>query len=419
MVEFFQQKMDSLFRHESGKMLAVLTRLLGLTQIEAAQDIVQDTLLQAINSWPYSGMPAQPEAWLYKVAKNKAIDYIRRNKKYHEVIKTFAAINSEYAMSASVHNLFLAHEIADSQLRMMFACCHPDISEESQVALVLKTLCGLNTIEIAKAFLCQEETIAKRIYRAKQKLKTGGIPLEVPTAAAMNQRLDTVLQCLYLLFNEGYLSTNHENAIRTELCSEAIRLCKLLCENEFTGLPKTHAMIALFCYQASRLEARLDDDGQLVLLQDQDRTKWNYFLIERGHYYMNLAGNTLQFSHWHLEAAIAGAHASATTFEATDWALIYKLYQVLYTAHPTWVVALNKAIAANYAEGPELGLNLLLQIDTNHRCHLWYSTLAEIYSNQSQQALAIDALITALNIATAPAEQKMIEKKIKHLQNAS
>lgn len=399
-------------------MVAVLTRLLGFEQIEVAQDIVQDTLLQAMNSWPYNGMPAQPEAWLYKVAINKAIDYLRRNKKYQQVLQKYAASNSEYAISASVHNLFLAHEIEDSQLRMMFACCHKDIGVESQIALVLKTLCGLNTTEIAKAFLCQEDTIAKRIYRAKQKLK-GGITLEVPTPAAMSQGLDAVLQCLYLLFNEGYLSTNHENIIRAELCFEAIRLCKLLCENALTGLPKTYAMTALFCFQASRLHTRIDHEGNLVLLQHQDRKKWNYRLIENGHHYMNLAGDTNHFSHWYLEAAIAGAHASALSFESTDWLLIYKLYQLLYNVHPSPVVALNKAIAANFANGPDEGLELLLQVDSTQRSYLWYATIAEIYTNKDQQALAIHALNRALHLATTLAEKKLIKKKIEQFQNIS
>ncbi len=415
-MEFSQNKLDILFRHESGKMIAVLTRLMGFEQIETAQDIVQDTLLQAMNTWPYAGMPTQPEAWLYKVAKNKAIDYLRRNKKYHQVLKNYAASNSEYAISASLFNLFLPHEIEDSQLRMMFACCHPDIGEESQIALVLKTLCGLDTEEIAKAFLCQEDTIAKRIYRAKQKLKVG-ISLELPNSTAMQQRLDAVLQCLYLLFNEGYLSAHHEDTVRTELCSEAIRLCKILCENTLTALPKTHAMAALFCYQASRLDARINEEGDLVLLQHQDRSKWNYFLIKKGHHYINLAGHTNHFSHWHLEAAIAGAHASAESIETTDWTLIYKLYQLLYDVHPNSVVALNKAIAANYAVGPEQALELLFQIDSNQRNHLWYATLAELYVSKGQCTNAIDALKTAFNMTPALAEKKMLEKRWKHIQN--
>lgn len=413
-MEFITNQLDNLFRHEAGKMVSVLSRLLGFEQLETAQDIVQDTLLQAMNSWPYSGIPPQPEAWLYRVAKNKAIDYLRRQKVHQKALKQYAAVSSEYAISAAVYNLFLTHEIEDSQLRMMFACCHPAISEESQVALVLKTLCGLSTSEIATAFLCHEDTIAKRIYRAKEKIKQG-IPLEVPPPAAMPLRLDAVLQCLYLLFNEGYLSSRDQDIIRKDLCSEALRLCKLLCDNEITGVPKTKALAALFCYQASRFDARIDDQGNLILLQHQDRSKWNYFLIAKANFYMEQSGETDTLSHWHLEAAIASTHASAPSFESTNWPLIYKLYQLLCTVQTSPATALNKAIAASYAVGYEHGYNELMEIAPNFRNHLWYAVLADVYMNTNQPTAAKTCLEKAIAMALTKAEKKLLEDRLQQL----
>ena len=227
--ENIHQAIDHLFRHESGKMVSVLSRLFGFKNLETAQDIVQDTLLQAMTTWSYSAVPDNPSAWLYRVAKNKAIDFLRREKKFRELSPQYAnLLQSEYSLSPTVNNLFLENEIQDSQLRMMFACCHPLIPAESQIALTLKTLCGLSTGEIAGAFLTSEETIAKRLYRAKEKIKAGEIELIVPEGKELAEKLDVVLKSLYLLFNEGYNSSHPDNLIREDLCEEAMRLTRLL-----------------------------------------------------------------------------------------------------------------------------------------------------------------------------------------------
>src|SRR6186713_1271152 len=218
------QLVDHLFRHESGKMIAVLSRLLGLQNIEIAQDIVQDTLLQAMSTWSYKSIPDNPSAWLYRVAKNKAIDFLRRERRFRDISPQYSyLLRSEYTLASTVNNLFLENEIQDSQLRMIFACCHPAIPDESQVALTLKTLCGLSVNEIAKAFLTTEETIAKRIYRAKEKIKAEKIELDVPQSGELSSRVDTVLKSLYLLFNEGYKSSTADKLIREDLCEEAMR----------------------------------------------------------------------------------------------------------------------------------------------------------------------------------------------------
>ena len=256
---------DHLFRHESGKMISVLSRLLGLQNIGVAQDIVQDTLLQAMNSWRYGSIPDNPSAWFYRVAKNRAIDFLRRKKKFQEISPQYAyLLESEYTLSPTIHNLFLENEIEDSQLRMMFACCHPLIPEDSQIALTLKTLCGLSVSEIAKAFLTTDETITKRIYRAKEKIKAEKIELDVPRANELPARVDTVLKSLYLLFNEGYNSSHPDTLIREDLCEEAMRLCHLLTQHSLTANPRSKALLALMCFQASRLDARLDDKSNII-----------------------------------------------------------------------------------------------------------------------------------------------------------
>jgi RNA polymerase sigma factor (sigma-70 family) len=357
------QLVDHLFRHESGKMIAVLSRLLGLQNFEIAQDLVQDTLLQAMSTWGYKSIPNNPSAWLYRVAKNKAIDFLRREKRFHEISPQYSyLLESEYTLSATVNNLFLENEIEDSQLRMMFACCHPAIPEESQIALTLKTLCGLSVSEISKAFLTTEEAIAKRIYRAKEKIKAEKIELEVPQNDELSARVDTVLKSLYLLFNEGYKSSHPDKLIREDLCEEAMRLCFLLMQHSFTALPRTKALLALMCFQASRFDARIDDKNNIILLKHQDRSKWNRSLMSKGFELMEESTEPFEISAYHLEAAIASQHAAARSFEQTNWKNIYHLYEMLYQLQPNPVVAMNKAIASSYAISKQNALKELQQI---------------------------------------------------------
>lgn len=405
---------DHLFRRESGKMISVLCRLLGFENIETAQDIVQDTLFQAVSTWPYSGMPPKPEAWLYRVAKNKAIDYLRRNKILKSITPQYVQLQqSEYALSSAVYNLFLDDEIEDSQLRMMFACCHPAIPAESQAVLILKTLCGLDVHEIARAFLSNNETIAKRLYRAKEKIRKENISLDVPPPALLPSRLDTVLQCLYLLFNEGYNSSHADTLIREDLCADALRLCKLLCENNRTALPKTFALTSLMCFHVSRFAARLDDKGNIILLKYQDRSQWNYFLIEKGNEYIDRSSTGEEISHWHLEAAIASLHASARSFEQTDWKKIYSLYAMLCHINPSPVTALNKAIAACYAVDYTTGLNELLSLLHLEKNYLWHAALGDAYLHLDDKEKAKQSFTAAIGLTTSKAEINLLHDKIR------
>lgn len=404
---------DHLFRHESGKMIAVLSKLLGLQNLQTAEDIAQDTLLQALHTWSYKGLPDNPPAWLYRVARNKAVDYLRREKLFRGIRWQHAYLSqSGYMLNSSVHSYFEEDEIEDSQLRMMFACCHPSIPVDSQIALALKTLCGLSIAEIAKAFLKDEETIAKRIYRAKDKIRAENIQLELPLGRHLSHRLDAVLQSLYLLFNEGYNSSHPENLIREELCEEAMRLVYMLTQTSLTNVAQTNALLALFCFQASRLRARLNEGGNIILLKQQDRSKWYRPLIKKGCSFLEAATKN-ETSVYHLEAAIAYLHAVAPSFEATDWKAIYCLYEVLAAQHRTPFVALNKAIAASYAVSEQTALDELQQINGLENYYLYHTAVGEIYFRLHCKKEAIYYYQKALSLTKSTAEQQLLQEKIK------
>src|SRR5687767_3499587 len=273
-------------------MVSVLTKIFGTENLETAEDVVQQTFIDAMQVWKLKGIPDNPSAWLFRVAKNKAIDIIRRNK--HSVQYDFsdserALLKSEYTLAVTMDNLWKEELVKDDMLRMMFACCHPEISEENQITIILKTLCGFSTAEIAKAFLTSEDTVSKRLYRTKDFFRENKIKLEIPSEQKLAERTYAVLNSIYLLFNEGYNSTHSDELIRRDLISEAMLLCKLLTENKNTGFPETFALMALMCFHASRSDSRLTAEGEIILLPYQDRSKWNRELITEGNEYMNKA----------------------------------------------------------------------------------------------------------------------------------
>jgi RNA polymerase sigma factor (sigma-70 family) len=407
------QAVDHLFRHEAGKMVSVLSRMLGLDQLDTAQDIVQDTLLRAMSSWSFRGLPENPSAWLYRVARNRAIDHLRREKKFRE-ISPFLGYPLQPETPGDIE-WFADDEIRDSQLRMIFACCHPSIPTASQVALALKTLCGLDTGEIARAFLCGEETISKRIYRAREKMRSEKIALDLPPPAELPQRLDAVLHCLYLLFNEGYHSAHPDKLVREELCEEAIRLAYMLTLIPVTNLPRTRALLALFCFQASRLRARFDDRGQVLLLKYQDRSSWFKPLMDKGFRYLDSSiDGSQERSAYHLEAAIASLHASAKSFESTNWKSIYLLYGMLQELHPSPVVALNRAIAGYYAKGPHIAMEQLRKIEGLENYHLYHACLGEVHLGLGEKEEARTCFLKALSLTSSKQEQQLLESKIRH-----
>ena len=417
MEPILHKSIDKLFRHESGKLVSVLSKLLGLQHLDTAHDIVQDTLLQALSTWTYNGMPENPSAWLNRVARNKAIDYLRRGKNFKMNIgpQYSHLLRSEYILTPTINQLFQDDEIQDSQLRMIFACCHPSIPAESQIALALKVLCGLSSKEIARAFLTNEETINKRIYRAKEKIRSDKIELELPAPHELLGRLDAVLKSLYLLFNEGYNSSHPDQLIREDLCEEAVRLTYLLTLHQITNKAKTQALLALFCFQTSRLHARLDDKGNIILLKYQDRNKWFQPLIRRGFFYMDFAvTEPFETSDYHIEAAIASLHASAKTFDETDWKMICFLYGQLYKIQPTPIIALNKAIACGYALNKENALEELKQITGLENYYLYYTSIGELYYELNNKEEAKKYYEKAMKLTTSRQEQQLLINKIQN-----
>jgi RNA polymerase sigma factor (sigma-70 family) len=404
---------DHLFRHESGKMVAVLTRVFGFANMEQAEDIVQDTIIRALETWKFGKVPDNPQAWLYRTARNKAIDLIRREKIKHTIESELAPLlKSEYSLVPSMNEMFRENEIKDSQLRMMFACCHPSISLESQLTLMLKTLCGLSTREIGNAFLANEETVQKRIYRTKEKIRDEHISLDYPGADSMPSRLDTVLKALYLLFNEGYYSSHPEKLIREDLCEEAMRLTLLLLDNPKTNQPHVNALLALMCYHTSRFGARLDDKGFMVLLKDQDRRQWNKFLIEKGNEYLSLAAKGEMIHEYHIEAAIASIHANAKSYELTDWNMILQLYNNLsyHTQNP--MVAINRCIVLGEVEGYEKAITELQKIK-GFTGNCYYNTsLGEMYFKSGDKVQALKYFLNALALTSSNAEIELIRRKI-------
>ena len=333
---------------------------------------------------------------------------------------TKALLKSGYTVETTFNKLANEELIKDDQLRMMFACCHPEISEENQIPLILKTLCGFSTAEIAKAFLTSEETISKRLYRTKEFFRLNKIKLVIPNVDEIKNRTESVLRTIYLLFNEGYNSTHSESLIRLDLIAEAMTLCKLLCENSNTQLPEVYALMALMCFHSSRSDSRLTKEGEIILLPMQDRTSWNAELIAQGTAYMNKAAEGISISTYHLEAAIAYEHCIAISFEKTNWEKILELYVWLLKIAPSPITELNKIIAVLYLYGPAVALEELETIkdkDKLQSYYLYYSLLGEVNLLLRNAQLAKTHFETAIKLTQSETEQKMLRNKIAAILN--
>jgi RNA polymerase sigma factor (sigma-70 family) len=404
---------DHLFRREAGKMVSVLTRIFGFDAIEVAEDIVQDTMYKALQEWPFNRVPDNPQAWLYKVARNKAIDMLRRQKKLVYNTDSVAAMAlMEKNVSGKIDDLFLEHEIEDSQLRMIFACCAPEINTESQIALTLKTPCGFSIKEIAKAFVTGEDTINKRLLRAKQKIRAENISMEVPTGARLALRLQSVLKTIYLLFNEGYNASAADMLIRKDICLEAMRLAILLTEQPVTNVPETQALLALMCFHAARFDSRMDTDGSIILLREQDRKLWNRELIQKGFQYLNEASADFVPNEYNIEAGIMAVHCAAESYAATDWQTIFRLYESLLEIKDTPVVKLNKAIVIGQIEGPQAAINEILTNVPMKDYYLYHATLGELYLQTHETDRAKKHLQEALTLTGSNAEKLLLQKKL-------
>jgi RNA polymerase sigma-70 factor (ECF subfamily) len=408
------QAVEHLFRQEAGKIIAALTGAFGLRYLELAEDALQEALLQALRQWSYGKFPPNPAAWLTRVAKNRALDVVRRDARFREKENEIvAAIESHPALS-SAERALMPEEIRDDQLRLIFACCHPALPGEARVALTLKTLCGFGVGEIARAFLTTSETIAKRLTRARIRLRNAAIRFEIPSGPELSPRLDSVLDILYLLFNEGYNASHGGELIRGELCDEAIRLATLLAENKASATPKTHALLALFLLQAARFPARIDTAGEIFLLQDQDRSRWDQAMIAKGMSHLERAAAGNQLSAFHLQAGIASCHCLAKSYEKTDWAKILSLYDLLIQISESPVVALNRTVALAKVHGAGAGLEALDGIKNAkalRRYYLFHAVRAELSSELGRHDEAEKNYREALRLTEMPAERKFLERR--------
>ncbi|MHA4810425.1 RNA polymerase sigma factor [Flavitalea flava] len=410
-----QQLVDHLFRHESGKMVAVLTRIFGIHNLEWVEDTVQETFLKALQVWKFNQLPDNPSAWLMKVARNKTIDLIRRQQKL-AVISQELSVLLQSDTEQTVRQFFLDTEIADSQLRMIFTCCHPSLKQEDQVALTLKTLSGFGIQEIAKALVSNETAIQKRIYRAKEYIKTHSIAFEIPSGHDLAHRLDTVYTVLYLLFNEGYNSVKSDELIRYDLCAEAMRLCKLLSEHQMGKTPSTFALLSLMCFQASRFDSRMGEDNSIILLEHQDRRKWDRELIRMGYYYLNHSAQGEQLSVYHIESAIAAEHCLAPDFASTNWPSLLRLYDCLLELKPIPIVQLNRAILLARLKDLPSAIDTILDIpgigDLLKHHYIYSAVLGDFYGKAGNPSEARRHLENAYTLTTSLAEKKLLQDKI-------
>lgn len=418
----FDTLVSDLFRHESGKMTAVLTKIFGLKHIDFAEDIVQETFATAIHNWSLNGLPDNPPAWLYRVAKNKALDQIRKNRYSEELDvseENKRLLHSEYTVEYMMNKLWVEDEIKDDLLRMMFACCHQSIKLESQVTLVLKTLCGFSTAEIASALVVNEQTVSKRLYRVKEFFRTNDIKPSFPPANEIRERVNAVLTSIYLLFNEGYSSTHNGLHIRKDLLNQAMYLCKLLTENKLTNLPETSATLALMCFHTARIDSRMDDEGNMILLADQDRSCWNVELINQGYVYLN-ASATGQLSTYHFEAAIAYEHCIARSFEETNWKQILAYYDLMLQVNANHVVALNRLIIYRQVHGLEDTLKAIKNSpfrDDWDANYLFNSFMGDLFK-ETEPNKALNYYEKAINQGANETEIKLLKDKIEKVQLA-
>lgn len=413
---------EHVFRQESGKIVSALTGLFGLRNLELVEDAVQEALLKALRQWSYGSIPENPSAWLMRVAKNQMLDVLRRETRIQKKENEIAAFLEQTSVPSQAPMEFSEEEIKDDQLRMIFACCHPALSRESQVALTLKTLCGFNAEEISRAFLSSPETIAKRLTRARQRLQEDGVPFEIPSGAELPQRLDAVLTVFYLLFNEGYNASDGTDLIREDLCQEAIRLTRLVQEHGTTAAPRIEALLALMFFQAARLSSRSESQGEILLLQDQDREKWDREMIIEGLAHLNQSATGEEASAFHLQAGIAACHCTAPSYDATDWPKILSLYDLLLQTNDSPVIALNRAVALSKVRGPAAGLATLREIKNSEalkKYYLYYAVRAEFETELSEHGKAANDYTCALELTRLPTEKAFLAAKLRGAQEAN
>jgi len=399
-------------------MVSYLTKIFGLNNLALAEDVVQDTLCRAMETWKFRGLPDNPSAWLMRAARNRAIDVIRREQRFRNFTPDLTYfVKLQESLLSPDEKLTFENEVNDDQLRMMFACCSPAISADVQVTLILKTLCGFGVEEIASALLVSTDSIEKRLSRAKKVFQASGALEEVESIPELQSRLQAIYDSIYLLFNEGYNGSQSEMMVREDLCYEALRLALLLCDHPAGKSAKTYALVALMSFHAARLKGRMDAEGCLILLEAQDRSLWNQELIGRGFEYLDLSAQDGEISEYHIEAGIASIHCMAETYDQTNWREILKLYDLLFKVKPTPIVALNRAIAVGQAFGPEKGLIALNSIEDLEKLKdypFYPAALGEFHRLAGRSKEAAEYFNEARQLARNSSEVKFLERKLKN-----
>jgi RNA polymerase sigma-70 factor (ECF subfamily) len=408
-------EIEPLFRRESGRLVSVLTRILGPANLQLAEDVVQESFVAAMDDWTRHGIPANPSAWLLTAARNRAIDVIRRER----TRRTFAAdlalyLDSEWTLAQTVDEAFGERWVSDDQLRMIFMCCHPTLPVESRVTLILKTLCGLSVPAIARALLTTESAVNKRLYRTRQALRN--VRFELPPEAKRPAALDTVHTVLYLLFNEGYLSSGDKPILST-LCRDAMLLARLLVEESSFANSQTVALLALMCFATARLDARVDEAGRLMPLDQQDRSRWDRALIQQGFAWLARSSTmeTVAATRFHLEAAIAARHCEAARFEDTDWPSICRLYDRLLEIDSSPMVELNRAVAISFRDGPQAAIPVVEAMRQDGRLphsHAVAAVLPTRSAGAGPEYPPRRFLAEALARARTPHERELIARQI-------
>ncbi|MET0792825.1 MAG: DUF6596 domain-containing protein [Polyangiaceae bacterium] len=412
---------DQIFRRESGRLVAALTRLFGVHNLTLAEDVVQDAFSRALRVWQTQGIPENPSAWLMTTAKNRALDIVRRERTARRFAPELGRLlDTEWTLAPLVEEAFALSTLRAEQLRMMFSCCHPKLASAAQLALILNILCGFAAKEIAGALLIRQAAVEKRISRGKHVLAASTRLFDL-TDREFEARLETVGRALYLLFNEGYHGAS-ESAVRVELCHEALRLTLLLLEYPAAATPAMHALAALMSLHAARLPARVDQAGDLSALVDQDRSRWDALWISEGLKHLELSAAGSELTAYHLEAALAAAHVSAGSLAATDWGGMVALYDRLFALAPSPVVALNRAIAIGQRDGAARGLEALSAIQDADRLAqypFYAAAFGELELRRAAFSSAAAHFQRALALARNDAERRFLEKRLAHCRDRS
>lgn len=415
------QLVEHFFRHETGRLHGALIRLMGVQNFSLAEDVAQEAMMRALHSWSMGGVPANPSAWITRVAMNLARDAMRHQRmsgsKESAIVTFLEQTRPKPPAPADSDN-----EIRDDALRLMFVCCHPSIAADAQVVLALKVLCGFSTGEIARAFLTSEAAIEKQITRTKQRIQNSGIGFDLPEGEDLAPRLDGVLAALHLLFNEGYKASAGERLLREDLCQEAVRLASLLVAHPAGNTPRSHALLALMLLTAARFPTRVDEEGDLLRLDDQDRSKWNGALIERGLLELVAAARGEALSEYHLQAGIAACHCTAPDYASTNWARILRHYDELQRMKPSPVVALNRAVAVAQLHGPQAGLDAIGAIPQRDRLeshYLLHAVVGELHWRLRNDRAAAESYRRAAQLAKVGPEQLYLTRMLNRSDSAA